>query len=142
MQNAIAIIEEGSMVTMNAKGAQGTFARAIAFASRDVRMAMGQALYAKWLANGQYRPIVNDILSCGLVSKAAVPYVAGLVPTNGSISKDAFVGLCKAVVSAVQAKGADKAPKGQKGFVYEVIRRIVEASEATTVEAGQLRRAA
>lgn len=142
MNNAVAIIEQGSLVTMNAKGGQGTFARAIAFASRDVRMAMGQALYAKWLANGQYRPLVNDILTCGLVAKSALPYVEGMVPANGAVSKEQLTLLCAAVVNAVQSKG--KEVKGQKGFVFEVVKRIAEAANVVTVDndASHLRRAA
>lgn len=144
MQNAVAIIDQGSLVTMNAKGKSGTFARAIAFASRDVRAQMGQALYAKWLANGQYRPVVNDILTCGLVAKAALPYVEGLVPSNGAVSKDQLMGLCRAVMHAVESKG--KEVKGEKAFVYEIVKRIALTSEelTTTVEneTSHLRRAA
>ena len=142
MQNAVAIIDQGALVTLNAKGKMGTFARAVAFASRDVRAAMGQSMYAKWLANGQYRPVVNDILTCGLVAKAALPYIEGLVPTNGAVSKEQLMGLCRAVMHAVQSKG--KEVKGEKAFVYEIVKRIAESAETVTVEneAGQLRRAA
>ena len=142
MQNAVAIIDQGSLVTLNAKGKMGTFARAVAFASRDVRAAMGQSMYAKWLANGQYRPVVNDILTCGLVAKAALPYIEGLVPVNGAVSKEQLMGLCRAVKNAVESKG--KEVKGEKAFVYEIVKRIAESAETVTVEneAGHLRRAA
>lgn len=144
MQNAVAIIEQGSLVALNAKGKMGTFARAVAFASRDVRAAMGQSMYAKWLANGQYRPVVNDILTCGLVAKAALPYVEGLVPVSGAVSKEQLMSLCRAVMHAVESKG--KEVKGEKAFVYEIVKRIALASEESTVtvenETGHLRRAA
>ena len=93
---------------------------------------MGQALYVKWLADGQYRPLVNDVIDV-LVPKSAQPYVVGLVPSTGPIPKEAFIALCGAVVRAVESKG--KEVKGQKSFVYEFVRRIVEASKPDTVEA-------
>lgn len=124
MSNIIERIDGQGVMVLNNKGKQGSFARAIAFASRDVRIAAGQAMYAKWLANGQYRPIVNDVLSCGLVPKAAVPYVAGLVPSSGSISKDQLVALCTSVKNAVHQTG--KALKGEKLFVFGVVERIAE----------------
>ena len=142
MQNAIAIIENannGLTVTMNAKGKQGTFARAIAFASRDARIALGQAMHLKWLQNGQYRPLVNDILSCGLVPKAAVPFVSGLIPTNGAVPKEQFISLCQAVKHAVDNKrnkdGQRVEVKGEKAFVYGLVNAIVSEVAPQTVDA-------
>jgi len=142
MQNAIAIIENannGLTVTMNAKGKQGTFARAIAFASRDARIALGQAMHLKWLQNGQYRPLVNDILSCGLVPKAAIPFVSGLIPTNGSVPKEQFIALCQAVKHAVDNKtnkaGERVEVKGEKAFIFGIVNAIVADANPTTVDA-------
>lgn len=126
------LVAGNGMIVLNDKGKTGSFARAIAFASRDTRLAMGQALYVKWLADGQYRPLVNDVIDV-LVPKSAQPYVVGLVPATGPIPKEAFIALCGAVVRAVESKG--KEVKGQKSFVYEFVRRIVEASSPETVEA-------
>lgn len=132
MENAIALVEGHGQVVLSAKtGKTGSFARAIAFASRDTRMAMGQALYAKWLANGQYRPLVEDILNCGLVAKAAVPYLQVALPATGPVSKDMLMTLCQQVVNAVNVKG--KEIKGQKAFVFGIVERI--ATQGTTIEA-------
>lgn len=132
MENAIALVEGNGQVTLSSKtGKTGSFARAIAFASRDTRMAMGQALYAKWLANGQYRPLVEDILNCGLVHKAAVPYLQIALPATGPVSKDMLFTLCQQVTAAVHASG--KEVKGQKAFVFGVVERI--AVQAITVDA-------
>lgn len=116
------------------KVSHGTFAMAIAFASRDDRAAMGQAMYARWLENGTYRPLVNDILDCGLIPAAAIPYLrvtTGLTEA-GPISRELLVNLCKAVKQAVDAKVAKAEsegknppiPKGRKAFVYGVVSRI------------------
>lgn len=128
------IVEKGHSIVLNQKtGKTGSFARAVAFADRDTRMGIGQALYAKWLQNGQYRPLVDDVVDT-LVPKSAAPYIMGLVPVNGPVSKDALIHLCNAVVHAVEQKG--KELKGQKAFVYGVVKRIAE-SEARTIAAEQ-----
>lgn len=141
MNNAIAMFEGSTSVVLNEKtGKTGSFARAMAFASREIRQGLGHAMYAKWLANGQYRPIVDDILSCGLVPKSAVPFVSGLVPTNGAIKKESLQGLCLAVEYAVRNKrnkdGEPVIPKGQKAFVYGVVQRIASEvrNNETTIE--------
>lgn len=123
--------QDGSMVVMNAKGKEGTFARAIAFASCDERIKLGQMMHLKWLANGQYRPLVNDILSCGLVAKAALPYVQGSIPQTGPINKDTLISLARAVRGAVEFKG--KELKGEKSFIYELVRRIAAEGETVSV---------
>jgi hypothetical protein len=133
-------LNSGVAVTMNAKGKSGSFARAIAFASRDVRMAHGRALYAKWLANAQFRPIVADILDT-LVPAAAKPYVEAMVPVNGPVPKAQFEAFCVAVDAAVQrkmeearAKGKTGELKGEKAFVYGIVQRVAGAVKGETIE--------
>ena len=113
----------------NAKGEirTGSFARAIAFASREVRLDASRALYLKWLSNGQYRPIVNDMVDA-IVPKSAQPFVRSMAPASGPINKDMFVALCTAVVGAVEATG--KEPKGQKAFFYGIAKMVVESVKA------------
>lgn len=133
MSNAIALVNGTTDVVLSHKtGKTGSFARAIAFASRDVRQQIGATAYLTWLQNGTYRPIVNDILGCGLVSKSAVPYVSGMIPENGAIKKEQLINLCLAVSNAVLKSG--KELKGQKAFVFGVVHRIVEES---LVDAGE-----
>ncbi len=136
-----AALTSGTAVTMNTKGKTGSFARAIAFASRDVRMAQGRALYAKWLENAQFRPIVSDVLDT-LVPAAAKPYVEAMVPVNGPVPKAQFEAFCVAVNAAVQAKQAEARAKGKSGelkgekaFVYGIVQRVAEAASPVTVDA-------
>ncbi len=140
--NAIAIIDNatsGTLLTLNAKGKIGTFARAIAFASRDQRIQLGQMMHLKWLQNGMYRPLVDDVLTCGIVPKAALPFVTGLVPTNGPVRKEQLISLCAAVTNyADQVRTKDGEPKefkGEKAFVLELVRRIAADAAADVVEA-------
>lgn len=133
MSNAIALVNGTTDVVLSHKtGKTGSFARAMAFASREVRQQIGASMYLTWLQNGTYRPIVNDILGCGLVAKSAVPYVAGMIPENGAIKKEQLINLCLAVDNAVRKSG--KEIKGQKAFVYGVVNRIVEESK---IDAGE-----
>jgi hypothetical protein len=133
MTNAIALFDGSQNVVLSEKtGKTGSFARALAFATREVRQGLGQAMYAKWLASGQYRPIVNDILSCGLVPKSALSYVSGLIPESGAVRKEQLIGLCLAVEYATRNKrnkaGEQVIPKGQKAFVYGVVCAIANES--------------
>lgn len=142
MTNAIALFDGQSSVVLSEKtGKTGSFARAIAFASRQTRESIGQAMYAKWLQNGQYRPIVDDILSCGLVPKSAVAWVSALVPTNGAVKKEQLFNLCNQVHYVISNKrtkdGEPVTPKGQKAFVYGVVCAIAsEARASNTVIEG------
>jgi hypothetical protein len=133
MSNAVAIIEGTRSIVIDKKGNTGSLALAVAFAGREARQEFGQMMYANWLANGQFRPVVNDILSCGLVPKSALPFVAGLVPATGSVSKEALLGLCNAVSAAVNAKGT--MPKGKKAYVFGIVDRISRGAQPCTVEA-------
>lgn len=144
MTYQIAAIESaltsGAAVTMNTKGKTGSFARAIAFASRDVRIKQGQALYAKWLQNAQFRPIVSDVLDT-LVPAAAKPYVEAMVPANGPVPKAQFEAFCVAVDAVVRkkqaearAKGKSGKFKGEKAFVYGIVQRIAEAATPATID--------
>jgi hypothetical protein len=137
MSNAIALVNGSTEVVLSHKtGKTGSFARALAFASREVRQGIGQSMYLNWLQNGTYRPIVNDILGCGLVAKSAVPYVAGMIPDNGAIKKEQLINLCLAVDNAVRKSG--KEVKGQKAFVYGVVQQIVaEVRNQETVIDGE-----
>ena len=135
MSNIVNFIESGLAVTMNAKGKTGSMALAIAFASREVRQNQGMSLYIKWLENGQFRPLANDILT-RLVPKAAMPFMEGLIPANGPVSKAQFVTLCQQVHSAWDVKIREgKAPKGEKAFVYGIVDRIVRGNSHTEVAA-------
>jgi hypothetical protein len=142
MQNAIAIVEaasNGGLIALNDKGKAGTFARAIAFASRDTRIQLGQLMHLRWLQNGQYRPLVDDILTCGIVPKAALPFVVGLVPTMGPVRKESLLSLCTAVANFADNSrtkdGARREFKGEKAFVLELVRRIAADATQETVEA-------
>lgn len=133
---AVASINDGSVgvFKIGKKETTGTFARAIAFASKEDRASIGHAMYARWLANGQYRPLVADILECGLIVKSAKPIVmemAGL-KDNGPVSKETLVRLCRAIQTSVDNSVRDgkKAPAGQKGFVYGVVNAIANAGHS------------
>jgi hypothetical protein len=109
----------------------GSFARALAFASREVRHDAARSLYVKYLSNGQYRPIVTDVTDV-LVPASARAFVLGAIGTTGGMSKDAFISFCRTVKAAMDSTG--KEPKGQKLFFYGLVSAIVnELDDKETV---------
>ena len=131
--------ESGGMVTMNAKGKSGSFARAIAFASREARQNLSAGMMLKQLQNGQYRPLVSDILSCGLIPKANLDWVSASIPASGPINRDTLIGLCKQVKTVYDNKrtknGDPVALKGEKAFVMGFVQAIVADVADTTIDA-------
>lgn len=138
----IAIIDNaqnGGLVTMNAKGKAGTFARAIAFGNREARSNLAAGLMLKQLQNGQYRPLVNDILTCGLIPKANLDWVAAGIPSTGAVNKEVLVNLCKQVKGVYDTKktknGDPVVLKGEKAFVFGFVSAIVADVTETTIDA-------
>lgn len=148
MSNAIAIQDlqlsiynnanNGGLVTMSAKKS-GSFARAIAFGNREARTNLAAGMMVSQLQNGQYRPMVTDILSCGLIPKANLDWVSASIPATGPINKDTLVGLCKQVKQVYDTKrdknGDPITLKGEKKFVFEFIQAIVADVTEVTVDA-------
>lgn len=131
--------ESGGMVTMNTKGKSGSFARAIAFASREARQDLSKGMMLKQLQNGQYRPLVSDILSCGLIPKANLDWVSASIPASGPINRETLIGLCKQVKTVYDNKrtknGDPVALKGEKAFVMGFVKAIVADVADTTIDA-------
>lgn len=129
----------GGLVTMNAKGKSGSFARAIAFASREARQNLSAGMMLKQLQNGQYRPLVADILSCGLIPKANIDWVSASIPQSGPVNRDTLIGLCKQVKTVYDNKrtksGDPVTLKGEKAFVMGFVQAIVADVASTTVDA-------
>lgn len=131
--------EKGGLVTMNAKGKSGSFERAIAFGSREMRHNLSAGRMLKQLQNGQYRPLVNDILTCGLIPKANLDWVAASIPATGAVNKDTLIGLCRQVSSVYANKrtknGDPVVLKGEKAFIMGFVQAIVADTAETTIDA-------
>lgn len=129
--------QSGALVTFNDKGKQGSFARAIAFASRDARNTLASGLMLKYLQSGQYRPVVNDILTCGLIPKANLDWVKASIPETGPVNKETLIGLCKQVKTVYDMKrtkaGEPVVLKGEKAFVFGFVAAIVADSTSEVV---------
>lgn len=128
----------GGLVSMSAKKS-GSFARAIAFGSREARTNLSAGMMVSQLQNGQYRPMVTDILTCGLIPKANLDWVSASIPATGPINKDMLIGLCKQVKQVYDNKrtknGDPVVLKGEKAFVFGFIQAIVADVTDTTVDA-------
>lgn len=138
--DVLAIANDGAYMLLSYKEDKkgnlktGSFARALAFASREVRHDAARAIYVKYLSNGMYRPIVNDITDV-LVPASARAFVLGAIGEKGSMPKDAFVSFCRTVKAAVESTG--KEPKGQKAFFYGLVCAIVNEmdTQQTVIDA-------
>lgn len=128
----------GGLVSMSAKKS-GSFARAIAFGNREARSNIAAGMMVSQLQNGQYRPMVTDILTCGIIPKANLDWVAAAIPATGPINKDMLVSLCKQVKSVYDNKrtknGDPIVLKGEKAFVFGFIQAIVADVTETTIDA-------
>jgi hypothetical protein len=137
--NVINNAESGGLVTMNARGKSGSFERAIAFGSRESRHNLAAGRMLKQLQNGQYRPMVNDILTCGLIPKANLDWVAASIPTTGPVNKDTLIGLCRQVKTVYDNKrtknGDPVMLKGEKAFIMGFVQAIVADTTETTIDA-------
>jgi hypothetical protein len=128
----------GGLVTMGAKKA-GSFARAIAFGNRESRTNIAAGMMVSQLQNGQYRPLVTDILTCGLIPKANLDWVSASIPATGPVSRDTLIGLCRQVKQVYDNKrtknGDPIVLKGEKAFVFGFIQEIVADTTVTTIDA-------
>lgn len=128
----------GGLVTMSAKKS-GSFARAIAFGSREARTNLSAGMMVSQLRNGQYRPLVTDILTCGLIPKANLDWVSASIPATGPVNRETLIGLCKQVKQVYDNKrtktGDRVVLKGEKAFVFNFIQAIVDDVTETTIEA-------
>lgn len=133
MTTEITIIDASASFTMSVKKPEktGSLARAIAFADSASRKGLANAIYLKQLQNGQFRPLARDIIDT-LVPKSAQPYVTGLIPATGPMTKDNLISLCCAVHSAVTIKGAEL--KGQKAFMFNLVERVIDSITPATLE--------
>lgn len=117
----------------NAKGEirTGSFAKAMMYATGAARKDAGAAMYAKWLANGQYRPLIRDAME-EVVPKAARPFVSAIVPPIGPVTKEAFVQFCIACTNAIDDSGRE--PKGKKADYYRILKAVVDSARADAGE--------
>jgi hypothetical protein len=128
----------GGLVTMSAKKS-GSFARAIAFGNREARTNLAAGMMVSQLKNGQYRPMVTDILTCGLIPKANLDWVSASIPATGPVNKEMLIGLCKQVKTVYDNKrnknGEPVVLKGEKAFVFNFIKAIVADVAEVTIDA-------
>lgn len=108
-----------------------SLAYAVGFADAAARKDVALGIYAAQLKNGQFRPLVQDIVKT-LVPVAAQPWVTASLPPVGPVPKDAFLSLCVKIDAAVNAELAKKRVKnptaelkGPKAFMFGLVKTIV-----------------
>lgn len=103
----------------------GNAAHFLAFASREAQKDVSLNIYATWLANGTYRPVVKAIVA--QLPGSTQTFAQALVG-SGPISKDTFVSFCRALVNMIDDSG--KEPKGQKAFYYRLCKSVIQSVDA------------
>jgi hypothetical protein len=103
----------------------GNAAHFLAFASREAQKDVSLKIYATWLANGTYRPVIKAIVA--QLPGSAQIFAQSLIG-SGPISKEIFVSFCKALVNMIDDSG--KEPKGQKAFYYGLCKSVVNSVNA------------
>ena len=120
----IALFNGSTDVVLNVKtGKTGSFAKAIAFATRDQRLGFSQQMYATYLSNGTYAPVVRDIVGSGLIPKSAIALLGRIVDKKQGIKKEEVIDLCMNIDYMVRKN--NKEVKGQKLFYYGLVKAIV-----------------
>ena len=123
-------------VTFNSKGKTGSFARAIAFAGREARHQLAAGMMYQWLLNGNYRPVLNDIVDT-LVPKAQQDWIRASIPATGMPNRDTLIGVCRQVKTVYDNKrnknGEPVTLKGEKLFMFSIVSEIVEDSAPADV---------
>lgn len=103
----------------------GNAAHFLAFASREAQKDVSRKIYATWLANGTYRPIVKAIVA--QLPGSAQTFAQSFIG-SGPINKTVFVSFCQALVNMIDDSG--KEPKGQKAFYYGLCKSVVDTVNA------------
>lgn len=120
----------GGVVTINYKtGRTAGLAGLMGFGSAAARHDNAEGIVINQYTNGQYRPVIAEIVGSGLIPKAAMPWVTANIPPRGPITKDILVSIVKQVYSASVNKtdknGEPVVYKSQKRFAFQLCQAIL-----------------
>ena len=120
----------GGVVTINYKtGRAAGLAGLMGFGSLDARRNNAEGIVINQYTNGQYRPVIAEILGSGLVPAAAMPWVSANIPPQGPIPKESLVSIVKQVYMASANKtkkdGTPIVYKNQKRFAFQLCEAIL-----------------
>ena len=123
-QNQVSLFVSQSTFTLSAKTQKtGSIERLMIQGDKSSRRATGLASYQFKILNGQYKPVIADVIEFGLIPKASaeVAYNMSLEMDN-TVNKDSFIKFCNAVVRIARSrKNKDGYPVEFKGDKLEML---------------------
>lgn len=117
----------GELATTDNKGNRVSFERSVAFASKDARLQLSAAVYAKQCDNGVFGPLIRDALAANVLGKQTAEVVQAMLAAGG---RNPSKQLAATAAGIIVAAWADKTPKGQKAFYVGMVRRVASALAA------------
>lgn len=111
----------GELSTTDKKGNRVSFERSVAFASKDARLQLSAAVYAKQCDNGVFGPLIHDALAANVLNKQTAEVVQAMLSAGG---RNPSKQLTATAASIIVAAWADKTPKGQKAFYVGMVRKV------------------
>ena len=114
----------GELATTDKKGNRVSFERSVAFASKDARLQLSAAVYAKQCDNGVFGPLIRDALAANVLGKQTAEVVQSMLAAGGRNPSKALAATAAGIIVAAWA---DKAPKGQKAFYVGTVRKVAAA---------------
>jgi hypothetical protein len=133
-------VNGGAVVTVNQKtGASGSIGYLLAYGDKASRNGEAARRYYGFLAAGNYRPVLMDIITA-MVPKANQDWILAGVPTGGArISQETTVGILRQIKSVYDAKrnkeGQPVELKGKKADYMAFIENVLRQAEPETIEA-------
>ena len=133
-------VNGGGSLTVNQKtGASGSIGYLLAYGDKASRNMESARRYYGFLAAGNYRPVLMDIITA-MVPKANVDWIMAGVPTgNARISQETTVGILRQIKSVYDAKrtkdGNPVELKGKKADYMAFIENVLRQAAPETIEA-------
>jgi hypothetical protein len=141
-EGALAVIDSvnsGGSITVSSKtGASGSLGYLLSYGDRASQRDHSARVYYGFLASGNYRPVLMDIVEA-MVPKANKDWILASIPTGGRISKESLVGILRQVKTVYDNKrtkdGLPVELKGKKADYMAFINRVLEQAEPATIDA-------
>lgn len=133
-------VNSGGSLTVNHKtGASGSIGYLLAYGDKASRNNESARRYYGFLASGNYRPVLMDIITA-MVPKSNVDWIMAAVPAgNARISQETTVGILRQIKMVYDSKrtkdGQPVELKGKKADYMAFIENVLRQAAPETIEA-------
>lgn len=132
-------VNSGGSITVSSKtGASGSLGYLLSYGDRASQRDHSARVYYGFLASGNYRPVLMDIVEA-MVPKTNKDWILASIPSRGLIGKDTLVGVLRQVKTVYDNKrnkaGEPVELKGKKADYMAFIVKVLEQAEPATIDA-------